>query len=69
MALALYAMFERPHWLCSYGRWPLRRGSVTFAMSATFPPFEFKPVGFDIDLMKKMALTVTVSPGVWGCGS
>jgi polar amino acid transport system substrate-binding protein len=44
-------------------------GTVTFGMSATFPPFEFiedgKPVGFDIDLAnllaKKMALTATVS--------
>jgi polar amino acid transport system substrate-binding protein len=44
-------------------------GTITFGMSATFPPFEFiedgKPVGFDIDLAsilaKKAGLTSTVT--------
>jgi polar amino acid transport system substrate-binding protein len=46
----------------------IESGTITWGLSATFPPFEFitdgKPVGFDIDLAallaKKMALTSTV---------
>jgi polar amino acid transport system substrate-binding protein len=46
----------------------VENGTITFGLSATFPPFEFidngKPAGFDIDLAallaKKLSLTSTI---------
>src|SRR5271168_3584395 len=39
-------------------------GTITFGLSATFPPFEFitdgKPVGFDIDLAALLAKKMTL---------